>query len=339
MRAKFFGSWRRFESESCLISLADFFMTQNLPSISNGEAVALAVASAVIIIFGSFANALVVVTCIRYRNRMLKEPKDALILSLAIGDFIMVCLVCPFGFSAAILMKWTTGTAGCKWYGFVSSWIGLSSMLQLAALAIERYCTLSRPNLHRVSRKLGLKAIFGAWLLSFIVSCFPLVGWSKYTYEGFGLHCSILWSSKDFNEASYCLFLLVVFFTVPVTAIVFSYAKMFSIVRKITRNASAMWGTDAQATRESYMAQVKIFKLLLVVTGAFLFAWTPYAVMSILKAYSSVQIAVGFHELPAIFAKTSNIYNPIIYFFGYRRLRRNSYELLTQIHKKFSSLL
>lgn len=308
-------------------------MEEESPQMPRAQAAVLSVAFAVVICFGGITNALVLATHIKYRKRMLKESKDILIFSLAIGDLIMTSLVCPLAFSSAVVMKWTTGKLGCTFYAFFTTWIGLSSMLQLALNALERHHTLSNPKANRTSVKRTILAIVSCWVIAFVASCLPLSGLSEYTFEGFGLHCSIVWSTDTRNYAWYCLTLLVFFYAIPVVAISICYAKMFLVVRRIFRNATEMWGAEAQSTRKSYMAQVKFTKQLLVVTGGFLFAWTPYAVMSMLRAFTDLQVPVGAFELPALFSKTSNIYNPIIYFFMYKRLRRNSLQMLYTFRK------
>ena len=235
-------------------------MEQELPTIPDNGAAALAAAFAVIMSFGGFTNVVVVATHIKYRKKMLKDSKDICIFSLAVGDLFMTSLVCPLGFWSAIAMKWTTGKAGCVWYAFITTWIGLSSMLQLALIALERHHTMSSRTANPTLRKRAVQATVSAWVIALAASCLPLFGWSEYTFEGFGLHCSIAWSSKNRKYAWYCMFLLVFFFAIPITVIGFSYAKTYLIVRRMYRNASTMWGAEAQATRQSYMAQVKISK-------------------------------------------------------------------------------
>ena len=312
-------------------------MGQEFPSISDQGAVTLAVALAAIASFGGLTNALVVVTHIKFRKKMLKESKDILVFSLAVGDLTMSALVCPFGFSSAVAGTWTTGKVGCVWYGFVTTCIGLSSMLQLAVISVERYYTLSHPNAKPVKRQCIAEIIILSWVIAFAASCLPLFGWSEYTFEGFGLHCSIAWSSERKKYAWYCCSLLVLFFTIPVTAIGISYGKMYLVVRGIFRYARTMWGTNTQVTRRSYMAQVKITKQLFIVTSCFLLAWTPYAVISMLRAFTTLKFAVGVYELPALFTKISNIYNPIVYFFMYKRLRKKAFQTLNDIFKKLRS--
>ncbi len=125
---------------------------------------------------------------------------------------------------------------------------------------------------------------------------------SRFTLEGYGLHCSsIVWEN---SHVWYCLFLLLVSYALLISTIAISYAKMFSVVHNVYRNAAITWGSNAQVTRQSYAGQMKFTKQLVVVTCGFLIAWTPYAVMSCLRVLNNIEFENGWYELPALFAKT-----------------------------------
>ncbi len=281
-----------------------------------------------IFVSGSFSNAIVVVTCLRWRKSLLSQPKGVLIMSLAVGDFVTSFLACPFGFSSAIARKWIWGHYGCIWYAFITSWVGFASVTQLAVLAVERFITLRSPTPNIVSTWRVFQAVLICWLFSFLVCCLPLLGWSEYALEGLGLHCSVRWDISSVGNLTFCIFILILFYFAPLGAILVSYVKIFVIVRRLYRNADRMWGPDAQATKESYMAQVKTAKQLLPLIAGFLFAWTPYAVMSMMILFFDASIPLGTREYPSMFAKTAVIYNPIIYFFTYRKLRRKALKTL-----------
>ena len=282
----------------------------------------------IIFAFGSFSNGLIVFIYLRWRKTMLSHAKDILLFSLAIGDFMMSFFACPLGFSSAIARRWLWGHLGCVSYAFIMTWMGLASITQLAILAVERFVTLRSLTPNIVSTRRTCKAVIASWSLTFLVSCAPFIGWSKYTFEGFGLHCAVIWNIRSVGNLTYCLFLLIIFYVVPVSAILVSYMKIFSIVRRIYKNADTMWGSEAQATKEGYVAQVKVAKQSVFMIVGFMFAWTPYAVMSAMIIFFDVKISLRVREYPSMFAKTSVIYNPIIYFFTYRILRVRAMEVL-----------
>ncbi|XP_028393834.1 opsin-VA-like [Dendronephthya gigantea] len=260
---------------------------------------------------------------------MFEIPRDQLIFTLALADCISSLFVAPLGFAASVHGMWTSGRAGCVWYGFVSTWTGLSSISLLAGIAGERYFTLANPNLRWASFCKKRTKYFIAFVctVSGIASAFPLIGWSKYDFEGKGYHCSIVWSAQTFNYGSYSIFLLLFFFTFPLGLIIYSYTKIYFLVQRMSNDAESMWGKNGVATRQSYIAQVRVARQLALLTGMFLFAWTPYAVMSFLSLTGAVKLDEQASMLPALFAKMSYIYNPLVYYFTFKRLRRRSLQL------------
>ena len=291
-------------------------------------------------LFGSFSNGLIVFVYLKWRKTMLTHPKDVLIFSIAIGDFVLSLFAAPFGFSSAVARRWLWGHAGCVWNAFLTTWVSLASISQLAIVAVERFVTLQNPTPSNVvSTRLMRKAIIASWSITFLVSCAPFVGWSNYTFEGFGLHCSILWDTRSVSNLTYCLFLLIIFYIVPLSAILVSYVKIYGIVNRIHKNADRIWGSEAQATKEAYVARVKVAKQSLFMIVGFMFAWTPYAVMSAMVLFFDAEISLRSREYPSMFAKTAVIYNPIIYFFTYRGLRmRAMYALKCSIRNIADSM-
>ena len=282
-----------------------------------------------IVIFGTLTNGIVMLTYLKWRLNMFQTPQDILVFTLALSDCIMSLFVAPIGMAASIAGRWTFGRAGCVWYGFASTWMGLASILQLAGIAGERYLTLAYADLRWscFCKKYTRLFIAFAWLVSGMTSSFPLFGWSKYDFEGIGLHCSIVWSASTLNYGSYSLFLLVVFFLVPLSLIIYCYTKVYFVVRRLSSEAVSMWGIEDIATRQSYIAQAKVARQLVFLTGMFLFAWTPYAVVSFLSVTNIIKPDNKISVLPAMFAKMSIVYNPLVYFFTFKRLRRRSAQL------------
>ena len=306
------------------------FLTQ----VSRPVAVVLAFGFVFIICFGGVANALVLMTHIKYHKELLKDSKDILIFSLALGDFVASSLLTPLAFSSAIAKHWTTGSNGCVFYGLVTTWMGLSSILQLTCIAVERYHALSRLEIPNNRRKRAIQMIPTCWLAALAASGLPLFGFSQFTLEDYGLHCSIIWNK---SHVWYCMSLLHIFYLLPLITIGVSYIKLFLVVRKVYQNTAATWGANAKVTRQSFLAQVKFTKQLVVVTCGFLLAWTPYAVLSSLRVLTDIEFNNGWYEMPALFAKTAYLYNPVIYFFMYRRLRRRVVVMWNEIMKKIQS--
>ena len=291
-------------------------------SVSATESAVIAVVFSFLFISGSVLNGFVILTCLKCRKILLSQPKDFVIISLAISDFVQSFFAVPLGLSSAVAREWLWGHPGCIWYGFITAWVGLVSITHLVYSAVERFITLRSKVPKPLRKRKTFQAIFASWLLTLLVCCFPLIGWSEYSFEGLGLHCSILWDTTSVVNLSFCLFLLIVFYLGSLGTILVCYVKIFIIVRRVYKNAVRMWGHEALPTKVSYMAQVKIAKQFVLMFAGFIIAWTPYAIMSLMILFFNVKIPLVAREYPSMFAKTAVIYNPIIYFFTYRKFRK-----------------
>lgn len=84
-----------------------------------------------------------------------------------------------------------------------------------------------------------------------------------------------------------------------------------------------MWGENAAPTLEAVQAESKTARMAFIMSLCFLFAWTPYAMVSL---YAVIRVPKPIisplvASLPALFAKTAACYNPVIYFLLFKKFR------------------
>lgn len=72
---------------------------------------------------------------------------------------------------------------GCKIYAFCGALFGISSMINLLAISVERYLVITKPlqTIHWSSKRKTTLAIFLVWFYSLAWSLAPLVGWSEFS--------------------------------------------------------------------------------------------------------------------------------------------------------------
>lgn len=286
----------------------------------------------IITLLDKFPNAFVWATFWKFKS-MLKKPKNILICSLVLFDFLQSVLACLLALDAAVSKHWTAGIHGCRFYGFMRTWLGLASILHHASMTAER-CLLSPVRDFRLHfLKLFFMVHIGSYLVPFIVGWLPLVGWSGYDFEGNGHHCAIRWEAIDFNHMSFAIFVFTCFFFTLVLIIIIWGVKTYFAVRLIHLKAQESWRGDSPLTTASYRAEVKTGKIACMVTTRFFIAWLPYAVVLLLRV-SRQTISLVDTEIPALLAKGSLIYNPIIYVFLFRRLRARSLSLIRYLYAK-----
>ena len=268
------------------------------------------------------------------KDRTLRTRSNRLILSIAVGDWLHAVLAYPFGVVRNASQSWRMSGGACTWYAFVTSFLSFGIMLHYATFSIERAITINfSVALFFMERKLDL-VIGGLWLFAFLWSLFPLFGWSAYAPEGAGVCCSIRWQSSNPLDITFVACIFLFFFFGPIVTMAIAYYSIYSNMRKMTLNAHGLWGENAAPTVEAIQAESKIARMAFVMSICFLFAWTPYAVLSLYAIVNKPEdITPLVATLPSLFAKTAACYNPVIYFLSYKKFRESLGQTLRRERK------
>ncbi|XP_065212037.1 parapinopsin-like isoform X2 [Planococcus citri] len=243
-------------------------------------------------IFGILVN--LMVFYIVLTDNKLRTPMNAILVNLACSDFGIAFLGNPVALFNAINGGWMLGQTVCQAYGFCMSFFASHLTWQGAMISIV-----------------------GTWLASFVASSPPLFGWGAYENEAANISCSINWASREWNATSYILFLFSIAMIVPIFVITFSYYNIVKTMRQVNKMKLA------QNTGVVKKAETHVARMILIMVIAFFIAWGPYAVFSLLIAFTDIEITPLYSMAPSLFAKSSVCYNPIIYFFLNHQFRKS----------------
>ncbi|KAJ8274391.1 hypothetical protein COCON_G00090160 [Conger conger] len=182
--------------------------------------------------FGFLNNLLVLVLFCRYEK--LRSPINLLLMNISFSDLLVCVVGTPFSFAASTQGRWLIGPIGCVWYGFANTLFGVVSLITLAVLSYERYCTMMAPTEADATnyRKIGL-GIGLSWAYSLVWAVPPLFGWSKYGLEGPGTTCSVNWTGKNANNISYIICLFCFCLILPFIVIVYCYGKLLQAIKQL----------------------------------------------------------------------------------------------------------
>ncbi|KAL2085256.1 hypothetical protein ACEWY4_018576 [Coilia grayii] len=185
--------------------------------------------------FGFLNNLLVLILFCRYK--MLRSPINCLLVSISFSDLLVCVLGTPFSFAASTQGRWLIGPKGCVWYGFVNSCLGIVSLISLAVVSYERYCTMMGATQADATnyRKVAAGIAF-SWGYSLAWSVPPLFGWSRYGPEGPGTTCSVDWTTKTASNVSYIVSLFLFCLILPFAVIVYSYGKLLQAIKQVGSN-------------------------------------------------------------------------------------------------------
>ena len=114
----------------------------------------------------------------------------------------------------------------------------------------------------------------------------------------------------------------------PILIIVGSYVSIVMAIFKhedeLRQQAKKMNVTSlrSNAEQEAVSAEIRAAKVAIINISLWIFAWTPFAAISMLGTWHDNSFVTPLiSELPIICAKTSALYNPIIYALSHPKYR------------------
>uniref|UniRef100_A0A8C3WZ05 Melanopsin n=1 Tax=Catagonus wagneri TaxID=51154 RepID=A0A8C3WZ05_9CETA len=254
------------------------------------------------------------------RSRGLRTPANMFVINLAISDFLMSFTQAPVFFASSLYKQWLFGEAGCEFYAFCGALFGITSMITLTAIALDRYLVITRPlaTVGMVSKRRAALALLGVWLYALAWSLPPFFGWSAYVPEGLLTSCS--WDYVSFTPTvrAYTMLLFCFVFLLPLLVIVYCYIFIFKAIRE-TGQALQTFGAcgghgECPRQRQRLRNEWKMAKIELLVILLFVLSWAPYSTVALMGFAGYAHVLTPYvNSVPAVIAKASAIYNPIIY--------------------------
>ena len=263
--------------------------------------------------------------------------RDIILVSLAISDFLQAVLGYPLEIAARSMGSWIYGFGACIFTGFSVTFLGLVSISHLVVLATDRYITISKPFL---AEKLHNRAIYAiltsilCWFYAFFWAVLPVFGISSYSFEGKG-RCSINWKGKFVQDVVYIALLFIFCFLLPVIFMTAFFILIAKELRRMRRSAEELAGQQSNIAKDTYTAEKRNNILVLAIVLAFLAAWTPYAAVSLRAvvepdSHIPVEVKMG----AALLAKSSPVFNSIIYTIIYRKFQDALRNILGKVWRK-----
>lgn len=144
------------------------------------EAAVTAVTLTSIILLTVVGNVLVILSVFTYKP--LRIVQNFFIVSLAVADLTVAVLVLPFSVAVQILGRWEFGIHLCKMWLTCDVLCCTASILNLCAIALDRYWAITDPINYAQKRTLKrvLFMIGVVWVLSGVISSPPLIGWNDW---------------------------------------------------------------------------------------------------------------------------------------------------------------
>ncbi|XP_061609667.1 opsin 7, group member b [Phyllopteryx taeniolatus] len=250
---------------------------------------------------------------VAYRKKSSLKPAEYFVVNLAISDLMMTISLFPIAVPSAYAHKWLYNKTTCTVYAFCGVLFGLCSLTNLTVLSSVCWLKVCYPYYgNKFSYCHACLLVAGVWCYAAVFAAGPLSGWGKYGPEPYGTACCIDWHAPSHNSSamSYIVCLFFFCYIVPCTVIFLSYAFILLTVRSSRQAVQQHMSPQNKITN----AHALIVKLSVAVCIGFLTAWSPYAIVSMWAAFGNPSnVPPMAFAVAAIFAKSSTLYNPIVY--------------------------
>ncbi|XP_054902302.1 opsin 7, group member b [Poeciliopsis prolifica] len=250
---------------------------------------------------------------VAYRKKSSLKPAEFFVVNLAISDLTMTITLFPLAIPSAYAHMWLFNLTTCTVYAFCGVLFGLCSLSNLTVLSCVCWLKVCCPNYgNKFSYCHASLLVAGIWCYAGVFAVGPLSGWGEYGAEPYGTACCINWHAPNHSSAamSYIICLFFFCYIIPCTVIFLSYTFILVTVRGSRQAVQQHMSPQNKITN----AHALIVKLSVAVCIGFLTAWSPYAIVSMWAAFgNATDVPPMAFALAAIFAKSSTLYNPIVY--------------------------
>ncbi|KAF7259188.1 hypothetical protein EG68_02715 [Paragonimus skrjabini miyazakii] len=196
---------------------------------SQFEQISCTTASVLVMLFIVVGNSLVVLSIFTYQP--LQQVQNVLIVSLATSDLAVGLFVLPLKIGTHVADgRWIFGFYLCTFYVTSDVFFCTASILNLCAVALDRYWTIRYPiNYARQRTLFSLSGMISlVYLLSTLIVLPPIFGWAPPIYE----HIDAVYSCEMNRQPSYVIFSAFGSFFIPAILILFVYVQLFRLTRR-----------------------------------------------------------------------------------------------------------
>ncbi|PSN44207.1 Octopamine receptor [Blattella germanica] len=171
-------------------------------------------------------NTLIIVAVMT--TRRLRTVTNCFVMSLAVADWLVGIFVMPPAVALHLMGKWELGWVLCDIWISLDVLLCTASILSLCAISVDRYLAVTQPlnySRRRRSKRLALLMILAVWLAALAITCPPIFGWYN-------------------NNKGYVVFSAMGSFFIPLTVMVYVYARISCVVAQRHNQLTALDGSD-----------------------------------------------------------------------------------------------
>ena len=319
--------------------------------------VGVAIFLSVFILAVIIGNMMVILSVALFRE--MRTLTNYLIVSLASADLLVAIIVLPISLHHEVMKTWTLGPIVCDLWISADVFCCTASILNIVVIAIDRYWLITKNvkythNTKFSRSKLCFIMIAIAWVISFVISISPLLGWRTGEEKEDPLTCMI---SQDIG---YTVFSTVSAFYLPLGIILITYFKIFKVARKRARsraksravhpstNSHVMTETNntkSATTRNSRPSLSQLptnnstpsfrsrtrssARTLGLIIGCFVFCWLPFFIIAVVMPFCKCELPPIVASISLWLGYSNSLLNPAIYAIWDKNFKRCFKRLLS----------
>lgn len=261
-------------------------------------------------------------------SKSLRTASNMFIVSLAVFDMLMMCEM-PMFLVNCFMERMIGWELGCDIYALFGSISGMGQAITNAAIAFDRYRTISCPIDGRLNSKQAAVLVAFTWFWATPFSVMPMLRvWGRYTTEGFLTTCSFDFLTEDQDTKVFVSSIFVWSYVIPLIFIIYFYSQLLQSIRnheKMLREQAKKMNVKSLVSNQDKerSVEMRIAKVAFTIFFLFLLAWTPYATVALIGAFGNRELLTPISTmLPAVFAKTVSCIDPWIYAINHPRYRQ-----------------
>ena len=247
------------------------------------------------------------------RDRKLRKPSNSLYVSLAIADLLLSTFVMPFAAAIEMNYKWMFLYYYCKTYLSLDVMCCTASILNICAIAFDRYYHVRDPfhYVEKMTKKAFISMLIFIWLCSVIISFIPVnLNWHAVDSEKSepslsNPNVTLIFECSLQLNITYAVVSSAISYFIPCICLLILYFKLY---REATRHAQVIHSQNKynmssciSSDYETFVSNSspgpnKVSKkwsnsdhkaaiTLGIITGTFLFCWTPFFVVNVIGTF------------------------------------------------------
>ncbi|CAK9827314.1 Neuropeptide CCHamide-1 receptor [Anthophora retusa] len=235
-----------------------------------------------ILVVGVTGNGILVLTLLRHAN--MRNVPNIYVLSLALGDLLVIVTCVPFTSALYTIESWPWGLAVCKLSECAKDISIGVSVFTLTALSAERYCAIVNPIRRHVAglsaKPLTILTAFLIWVLASVLAMPAALFSHVPTVRLKGNHSILVCSPfpKEFGESyqkGMVMFKFLAYYAIPLCVIAGFYLGMARHLELSTRNMPGELSSGSHRL-EQIRARKKVGKMVIAFVIIFVICFLPY---------------------------------------------------------------